>query len=398
MPPSTTPGRSLLSRRTLLGHGARTAALAAASTIASPYLAFGRHRLFARSEERYSTRAVDLVEGSLVIDMLSPLTLASSTARSWYGNPENIPESLWEDFARSGINVVLDAVGTGPFGARDAVLARIAAVNGVIAHNGHRMLRVARARDLDEAASGNRVGLIFGVQNSDHFESADDVDHFFGLGQRVSQLTYNARNLIGTGATDRVDGGLSDHGVAIVERMNEVGMAVDVSHCGDRTSLDAFEASTKPVLVTHSNVRALASGHVRCKPDEVIDAVRSAGSVFGVTGVRMFVKGDEPTTLEHLLDHFDYLARRIGPEHVGIGSDIDLYGYDDMPQADLEQLKAAYTKGKYGFRDQIDIPEVAHPKRVYDLTEGLVRRGYPDADIRGILGGNFRRVLAAIWG
>lgn len=396
--PKATPGDTRLSRRTLLGHGARASALLAASTVGAPHLAFGRHRLFAQSEERYSTRAVDLVGDSLVIDMLSPLTLASSTMRAWYGNPENIPESFWDDLDLSGIDAVLDAVGTGPFGARESVLERVAGVNGIVAHNGHRMLRVARAADLDEAARSGRAGMIFGVQNADHFHSLDDVDYFYGLGQRVSQLTYNARNLIGTGSTDRIDGGLSDWGVAIVERMNDVGMAVDVSHCGDRTSLDAFEASKKPVLVTHSNVRALADGHVRCKPDEVIDAVGKAGSVFGVTGVRMFVKADEPTTVEHFLDHFDYLTKRIGAEHVGIGSDIDLYGYDDMPEADMTRLRAAYTKGKYHFRDQIDIPEVAHPQRVFDLAEGLIRRGYTDPDIRGILGGNFRRVLEEIWG
>ncbi len=387
-----------LSRRRLLRQAAAAGAVLAASSVGGPHLAFGRHRLFRQSTTRYSTRAVDLVGDSLVIDMLSPLTLASSTAQAWYGNPENIPESLWDDFARSGIDVVLDAVGTGPFDAREAVLRRAAAVNGVVAHNAHRMLRVSRVADLDEAASGKRVGLIFGVQNADHFRSLDDVDFFFGLGQRVSQLTYNARNLIGTGATDRNDGGLSDWGAAIVEHMNEVGMAVDVSHCGDRTSLDAFAVSSKPVLVTHSNVRALADGHVRCKPDEVIDAVGKAGSVFGVTGVRMFVKADEPTTIEHLLDHFDYLARRIGPEHVGIGSDIDLYGYDDMPAADYERLKSFYTQDTYRFREQIDIPEAAHPQRVFDITEGLIRRGWSDADIRGVLGGNFRRVLEEIWG
>ncbi len=396
--PSKTPARTRLSRRTLLGQGAGAGALLAASTVGAPYLAFGRHRLFAQSEERYSTRTVDLVGDSLVIDMLSPLTLASSTMRAWYGNPENIPESFWDDLDRSGIDAVLDAVGTGPFGARESVLERVAGVNGVVAHNGHRMLRVSRAADLDEAAQSGRVGMIFGVQNADHFHSLNDVDYFYGLGQRVSQLTYNARNLIGTGSTDRIDGGLSNWGVAIIERMNDVGMAVDVSHCGDRTSLDAFEASKKPVLVTHSNVRALADGHVRCKPDEVIDAVGNAGSVFGVTNIRMFVKADEPTTVEHYLDHFDYLTKRIGAEHVGIGSDIDLYGYDDMPKADYERLKAAYQQGKYRFRDQIDIPEVAHPQRVFDLTEGLIRRGYTDPDIRGILGGNFRRVLEEIWG
>src|SRR3569832_1950406 len=103
----------------------------------------------------------------------------------------------------------------------------------------------------------------------------------------------------GSGSTDRADGGLSDLGVALVERMNKVGMAVDVSHCGDRTTLDAFVLAKKLVLVTHSNARALAGGHPRCKPDAVIRAVGRAESVFGITGVRMFVRDKEPTTVEH---------------------------------------------------------------------------------------------------
>ncbi len=379
-----------VSRRTLLRAG----------VAAAPMLAFGRHRVVAQGREvaDYSTRAIDLVEGSLVIDMLSPLTLASSTSRQWYGNPANIPSWFFDDLRRSKINAVLDAKGTLGLGARTAVLQTAAAMNGVIAHHSEHLLRVERAADLDRAASGERTGVIFGVQNADHFDSLDDVDLFYGLGQRVAQLTYNDRNRIGTGATDRADGGLSDFGAAVVERMNQVGMAVDVSHCGDRTSLDAFEVSRKPVLVTHSNVRQLAAGHVRCKPDSVIDAVGKAGSVFGITAVRMFVKADEPTTIEHVLDHFDYVAGRIGIEHVGVGSDIDLYGYDDMPAADMRSLRSAYTKGKYAFRDKIDVDELAHPLRMYSLADGLISRGYADVDIQGVLGGNFRRVLEQIWG
>jgi membrane dipeptidase len=120
------------------------------------------------------------------------------------------------------------------------------------------------------------------------------------------------------------------------------------------------------------------------------------GGVMGITGVRNFVRNSEPTTIEHFLDHYDHVAKLVGPEHLGIGSDIDLDGYDDMPPEDYKRLKAGY-KGSYAFRDKIDIDEIAHPKRVYDLTEGLVRRKYADADIRGILGGNFKRVLTEIW-
>ncbi|MGH7464548.1 MAG: dipeptidase, partial [Longimicrobiales bacterium] len=219
---------------------------------------------------------------------------------------------------------------------------------------------------------------------------------FHSLGQRISQLTYNARNRIGSGATERTDGGLSDFGVSVIERMNEVGMAVDVSHCGDQTTLDAFEVSRQPVLITHSNCRALVPGHPRCKTDEAIRAVGRAGSVMGITGVRMFVKADEPTTIEHMLDHYDHVARLIGPDHVGVGSDIDLFGYDAMPAEANQRLRAGY-KGSYGFRDRIDIEGVDHPKRMYDLTEGLIRRKYTDAQISGILGGNFKRVLSQVW-
>ena len=117
----------------------------------------------------------------------------------------------------------------------------------------------------------------------------------------------------------------------------------------------------------------------------------------GITGVRMFVKVDEPTTIEHLLDHYDHVARLIGVEQVGVGSDMDLEGYDDLPAEMNERIRSAY-KNSYAFRDRIDIEGVDHPKRMFDLTEGLIRRGYSDDDIRGILGGNFRRVLTEIWG
>lgn len=118
----------------------------------------------------------------------------------------------------------------------------------------------------------------------------------------------------------------------VVERMNAVGMAIDVSHCGDRTTLDAFEFSQKPVLITHSNCRALVPGHPRCKTDEAILAVKKSGGVMGITGVRNFIRDKEPTTIEHMLDHYDHVARLIGVEHLGVGSDMDPDGYDDIPE------------------------------------------------------------------
>ena len=262
-------------------------------------------------------------------------------------------------------------------------------------HDQH-LMRVDSPADLDRVKGSGKVGVLLGVQNSEHFQSADDVNLFHGLGQRVSQLTYNTRNLIGNGATERRDEGLSDFGVSIVERMNKVGMTVDVSHCGDRTTLDAFEVSKKPVLITHSNCRALVPGHPRLKTDEAIKKMAATGGVMGITGVRMFVKSDEPTTVEHALDHFDHVVKLVGVEHVGVGSDMDLDGYDDMPPEENKRLRAGY-KGSYGFREKIDIEGLDHPQRMFDLTEGLIRRKYNDKDIELILGGNFKRVLAQTW-
>lgn len=116
----------------------------------------------------------------------------------------------------------------------------------------------------------------------------------------------------------------------------------------------------------------------------------------GITGVRMFVKEDEPTTIEHVLDHFDHVRKLVGPEHLGVGSDADLYGYDAMPPELNKRLRAGY-KDSYGFREKLDIEGLNHPKRMFDLTEGLLRRQYNNNDIQGILGGNFARVLAQIW-
>ena len=268
--------------------------------------------------------------------------------------------------------------------------------NAFLAGTDQYFMRIDSAGDLGRVKASGKIGILLGVQNSEHFRNLNDVNTFYGIGQRVSQLTYNSRNLIGNGSTERRDEGISDFGVAIVDRMNTVGMAVDVSHCGDKTSLDAFEVSKKPVLITHSNARALNPGHPRCKPDDVIKKCGTAGGVMGITGVRNFVKGSEPTTIDDLLNHFDYVAKMIGVEQVGVGSDIDLDGYDDMPPEDYKRLKAGY-KGSYAFRDKIDIDEVAHPKRMFDLTDGLIRRGYKDDQIEGILGGNFRRVLSQIW-
>ena len=397
------PGRKRnpIPRRAVL----KAAAGAAGLTLAAPFINRGRAVVQARGRGRtaalqeYSTRCIDLVTGSLVIDMLAPLVISRSIQQRWGPDLSGMTAEEEQEFRDSEIDVFHIAVGVGGRDFADQyrnTLLFVSGYNAIIASRPDLFVRIDSAEDLASVHGSGRAGILIGLQTSSHFHTLDDVDQFYWLGQRVSQLTYNSRNMIGNGATERVDGGISDFGVAIVERMNEIGMAVDVSHSGDRTTLDACEVSSRPVLFTHSNSRVLSGGHPRTKTDEAIRAMAATGGVMGITGVRMFVKDREPTTIEDYIDHFDHVRDLIGVEHLGVGSDVDLHGYDDLPPDEYEALKAAY-KDSYAFRDKIDIDGVDHPKRMFDLTEALIRRGYTDDHIRGILGGNFQRVLGEIW-
>jgi membrane dipeptidase len=397
-----------MNRRQVLGIAGKTAAAALLAPALvpfeagakllnrAPFVNSGKYRFFAGTDQTYSTRAVDLVQRTTVIDMLAPLWISPSRTQKMLGNPDNFKAEDYVAYKQSGLNVFHIGIGLGGPDAYLDSLQFLSGYNSFIARHDDWFERVETPARLDGIKSSGKVGILLGLQNSEHFRKVDDVDYFYGLGQRVSQLTYNARTLIGNGSTERRDEGLSDYGLAIVERMNKVGMAVDVSHCGDRTTLDAFEVSKKPVLITHSNCRSLNGTHPRCKTDEAIKAMAAKGGVMGITEVRMFVSAKEPTTVETMLDHFDYVTKLVGVEHLGVGSDIDLFGYDAMPPEELKQLKAGY-KGSYGFRDKVDIDGYNFAKRPFDLAEGLIRRKYSDANIEAILGDNFRRVLKEIW-
>lgn len=383
-----TMGKDLrMSRRRLIGGGAA----AAAAVAGFPMISLGQYRLNAASPRTYSKRAVDLVRKSLVIDMLAPLKI--DFRPEYYAAP--LSEKDAADFRASGITGFHNAVGVGGPDARSAVLAWMSAWQGFAGRNSHVFSLVGLAADLDRAKREGKCAVIMGLQNSDHFASVKDVKTFYQLGQRCSQLTYNSQNRIGSGSTERVDGGISDYGAEIIKAMNEIGMLVDVSHSGDKTTLDAIDISPKPIAITHSNCRAL-NDHPRLKRDEAILALGKKGGVMGITGVRNFVTAKEPTTIVEMVNHIDHVVKLIGIDHVGIGSDADLNGYDDMPADQYKALKGGY-KESYAFRDKLDTDGFDHPMKMFDLTEELIRRNYSDANITAILGGNFRRLLGDTW-
>lgn len=381
------PSPRLISRRGVL----KTALGASAATLGFPMLNFGRFQAFAAPATEYSARAVDLVQRSIVIDMLGVLKL--DLRPDAYATPLTDAEEA--AFRTSGITAFHNSIGTGGPSAFDDTLEFLAGWQGYAGRNSRLFTLVGTATDIDRAKADRKVAVIMGLQNSEHFREPADVKRFYALGQRCSQLTYNTQNLIGSGSTEREDGGISDYGVEIIKAMNDVGMLIDVSHCGDRTTLDAIELSPKPIAITHSNCRAL-NDHPRLKTDEAIRKLAAKGGVIGITGVRMFVRNQEPTTIEHVVDHIDHVVRLVGIEHVGVGTDSDLNGYDDMPADQLKELRASY-KSSYAFRDKIDTDGFDHPRKIYDLAEALIRRGYSDDNIAAIIGGNFRRLLGATW-
>ena len=330
------------------------------------------NRLFA---SQYSTRVIDLVNESHVIDMLGLLTLNWDLLDRWQTNPKTFGKADALKLRNSGINVFHPAVAFESAQAHAITRDWFQKWNRLIAAHPDCFARIDNYADLKGAQQAGKIGIILGMQDANHLRDIRDLDAFYAMGQRLTQLTYNSKNMLGAGCKVEGDPGLSQFGQDVVARMNAIGMAIDVSHCGEKTTLDAIEASKKPVLITHSNCRSLAPGVARCKTDEAIAAAARKGGVIGLTGVRHFVRAHDPVSIEDALDHFDHAARIAGIQHVGLGSDTDLDGRG--PGADISGLN--------------------HVDRVFDLAEGLIRRGYTDEQIRMILGGNFQRVLNQIW-
>lgn len=376
-----------------------------AAMVAAPAVLRGRYRLFPRTPQEYSDHAIRLVGSSTVVDMLCQFRFPDyrdgepTKDRAWLDRPSSFSEEDWMRYRDSGVDVV--ALGRGASDYEDA-LRFFARWNGFIASNAHRFARIDSADDFSRVRQEGRVGVMITFQNSEHFRSVRDVEEFYRLGQRLSQLTYNYQNRIGAGFLENRDSGLTVFGHQVLERMQQVGMAVDVSHCGDRTTMDALDAATRPVVFSHASCRALVPGHLRCKTDEAIRAMARTGGVMGINFIRFMIRLEEPVTIEHVLDHFDYAARLVGPEHVGIGSDMDIEGNasplrspDDPPSWDAPNMDRYRMHMNEDGRESI--AGLDHTKRVFDLAEGLIRRGHSDADIRLMLGGNFERVLSELW-
>jgi membrane dipeptidase len=360
----------------------RTSLLAGAGVAVAQMLSRGRFNLFADPvSDGISARAIDLVGRSMVIDMLGLLTLDWPKLYGWQREPATFTQADYLKLLHTGVRVFHPAVEPNADDPYEAALRWTIGWNRFLGAHPEYLVRVDGAADFQRARDERKIGILVGFQNADHFRTAADVATFHKVGQRVSQLTYNERNRLGCGCKAVQDAGLTAYGAEIVDAMNRVGMAVDISHTAERTSLDAIRASRRPVLITHSNCKALVA-HPRCKSDAVIRAMAERGGVMGITVIPAFVKAGQPARIGHVLDHFDHVAKVAGIEHVGLGSDADVDAIDPRTNR---------------IRPRYNVLGLQHARRVFELTEGLIRRGYTNQHIELVLGGNFQRALGAIW-
>jgi membrane dipeptidase len=272
---------------------------------------------------------------------------------------------------------------------------------------GSRFLPVLRADDLKRAKTERKLGIILACQDAQILDAStysvndqnlDNLETFHAQGLRVLQLTHNERNGLGDSYREPSNAGLSVLGRRVVERMNELGMLIDLSHCGDKTTAEALELSKKPCAITHAGCRALyATG--RNKPDEHLRALANKGGVFGVFNMSVWLTDKPTVTLDDLLAHVDHAVKVAGVEHVGFGSDgnVTRSGGDDVKK-ELEGFGryVQRNKGLPGSEQlprHLYVPELKGPDRLLRLAEALERRGYKAADIEKILGGNFERLL-----
>lgn len=273
--------------------------------------------------------------------------------------------------------------------------------NKRIRDNPDRLIAAKGGDDFVKAKQEGKAAILFGFQNATMIEkSIDNLNTLYNAGTRWVQLTYNQRNLLGDGCTERTNAGLSDFGLDALERMNELGIIVDLSHCGRQTTLDGLRFSRSGACFNHSMCESLYKGHPRAKTDEEIALMADKGGIMGIICLGYMI-GPDPgraTTLETYMDHIDHAVNIAGIEHVGLASDFAIQGIQAVGSTRENWYIPRLTRFKpsYQVRWPPWIPELDGTDRYLHVAMGLDRRGYKQADIEKILGGNWLRYFGEV--
>ena len=260
----------------------------------------------------------------------------------------------------------------------------------------NRLMGALSAEDFSTAKKENKVAVMFGFQNATMIEkSIDNLDVLYAEGTRWIQLTYNERNLLGDGCTERTNAGLSDFGIEAVQRMNELGIIVDLSHCGRQTTLDGIEFSKVGVSMNHTMCEALYKEHPRAKTDQQIRAMAEKGGIMGIICLGYMI-GPDPggqTTLETYIDHIDHAVNVAGIDHVGLAADFAIEGLEanGATRENWFIPRLSRFKPSYQVRWPPWIPELDRVERYQDVAIAMEKRGYKYEEIAKILGKNWLR-------
>lgn len=261
------------------------------------------------------------------------------------------------------------------------------------------VIRCERVDDIFRAHREGKIALVPALEASTMIENElDRIDILYGFGTRMMGLVYSESNLLGSGLKEDRDGGLTFFGRQAIERMNKVGMAIDVSHCGDLTAIEAIEASHKPVFITHVGARSLWNIK-RLKNDEVLKACAAKGGVIGIEAAphTTMTKRNEVHGIESFMEHFEYIKDLVSVDQVGFGPDT-LYG----DHVGLHHVMASHLSLAQAFSSENEeVPYVKgleNPSEVsWNTIRWLVKHGYSDNDIEKLVGGNALRVLQDVW-
>lgn len=312
----------------------------------------------------------------------------------------------FEGLARSGLTAVIDnfmdgaCCITSPMGWKwNDVIHDLGMRFCDLAHQDDVILARSVA-DIERAHESHRLALIAGLEASTMIENeVDRIDVLYGFGVRQMGIAYSESNALGSGLKEKRDGGLTAFGERCVERMNRLGMAIDISHSGDRTCLDVVAASSRPVLITHAGSRTVWDSP-RMKTDEVIQACAAKGGVIGLEAAphTTLSEAHPAHSLESVMDHFTHCVELVGIDHVAFGPDTLFGDHVGLHRAFAAQLSVGELRGAQRFEEVDYVDGLENPGECFHNIAGwLVKHGYSDDDIRKVIGGNALRVLGEIW-
>jgi membrane dipeptidase len=303
----------------------------------------------------------------------------------------------------TAVNVTVGYV-AGPQEPFESTVSAIAVWDRLIRERAADLLKVWTAEDIRRAHREGRIGIIYGFQNAVALgDKLDRVEIFRDLGVRVIQLTYNPRNTLGDGSMVAENHGLTPFGREVVARLNEDRVMVDLSHSGERTCLDAARLSRQPISINHTGCRALAD-LPRNKTDEELRLVASRGGFVGIYFMPFLTLSGHAAAAD-VVAHIDHAVNVCGEDHVGIGTDgpvttiDDLAAYRSLLAKEVAGRAAAGIAARGERADTLPfVIDLRGPDQFRDLARRLARRGYPTARIEKILGLNFLRFAAEVWG